>query len=335
MSTNECTAFMHYSKKKVFLPIPLLYFSLIWYQWYQNVLTGALSKGLALFELLCLIFVRVCFVLCYCMDCFGRYGLGKGSHTHMYVGRYVKCAFAYGKFDLTDVTLCGRQDIKIQLLTSLSIYLMKREVSNTVIKKKRKKKRKKLHLFTWKSIASEMWSPVSADFTDSWIALHGNLRGIVSESGLQWAVTLQRVELLYMETLGILLQKVVSNEWWLYRECWFTWNLEEYCFRKWSPVSGDFTESWIALHGTLRSIATESGLRRVVSSRWSFVRGFLCQNDVCCLFKTVVLLHCLFPGPVYLLWLPLFYFWVCWFLTHFVLVNRTFMYDIVEIIIYS
>ena len=101
------------------------------------------------------------------MDCFGRYGLGKGSHTHMYVGRYVKCAFAYGKFDLTDVTLCGRQDIKIQLLTSLSIYLMKREVSNTVIKKKRKKKRKKLHLFTWKSIASEMWSPVSADFTDS------------------------------------------------------------------------------------------------------------------------------------------------------------------------
>ena len=188
-----------------------------------------------------------------------------------------------------------------------------------------------------------------------------------------------------METWGVLFQKVVSSEWWFYRECWFTWNLEEYCFRKWSPLSGDFTES-VDLHGTLRSIASESGLQwvvtlqrvliymetwgvlfqkvvtseqwllqrvglpymepwavllqKVVSGEWShqdglLSGGFLCQNDVCCMFKTVVLLHCLFPGPVYLLWLLLFYFGVCWFLTHFVLVNRTFMYDIVEIIIDS
>ena len=192
-----------------------------------------------------------------------------------------------------------------------------------------------LNCFTWKleEFCFRKWSPVSGDFTES-VDLHGTLRSIASESGLQWVVTLQRV-LIYMEPWGVLLQKVVSSEWWLYRECWFTWKLEEFCFRKWSPVSSDFTESWIALHGTLSSTASESGLRRVVSSRWSFVGGFLCQNDVCCMFKTVVLLHCLFPGPVYLLWLSLFYFGVCWFLTHFVLVNRTFMYDIVEIIIDS
>ena len=73
---------------------------------------------------------------------FWQIRLEKGfTHTHLCGKIYVKCAFAYGKFDLPDVTLCGRQDIKIQLLASLSIYLMKREVSDTGIKKKQKKKK--------------------------------------------------------------------------------------------------------------------------------------------------------------------------------------------------
>ena len=83
---------------------------------------------------------------------FWQIWLEKGfTHTHACGKIYVKCAFAYGKFDLPDVTLCGRQDIKIQLLTSLSIYLMKREVSNTVIKKKEeedlKKERKRAFIY--------------------------------------------------------------------------------------------------------------------------------------------------------------------------------------------
>ena len=74
---------------------------------------------------------------------------------------------------------------------------------------------RELNCFTWKleEFCFRKWSPMSGDFTDSSTAF-------VSESGHQWAVTLQIVQLLYMEPWGVLFQKVVSKEWWLYRECW-------------------------------------------------------------------------------------------------------------------
>ena len=71
---------------------------------------------------------------------------------------------------------------------------------------------RELNCFTWKleEFCFRKWSPMSGDFTDSSTAF-------VSESGHQWAVTLQIVQLLYMEPWGVLFQKVVSKEWWLYR----------------------------------------------------------------------------------------------------------------------
>ena len=127
----------------MFLSIPLLYFSLIWYQ-YQNVLaifSQGTFKGTHSFW----IFV---FDICTCVFCFMLlYGLiwqiqlDKGfTHTHVCGKRCEMCICLWQEFDLPDVTLCGRQDVKIQLLTSLSIYLMKREVSNTVKKKLKIKK---------------------------------------------------------------------------------------------------------------------------------------------------------------------------------------------------
>ena len=85
------------------LSIPFLYFSLIWYRWIRQ--NGWWYQQL--FKNLCLMFVYVCFMFVIWLE----RGLICGKSLEMWI-----CLWP--EFDCPEVTLCGWQDIKIQLLTT-------------------------------------------------------------------------------------------------------------------------------------------------------------------------------------------------------------------------
>ena len=96
------------------LSIPFLYFSLIWYRWIRQ--NGWWYQQL--FKNLCLMFVYVCFMFVIWLE----RGLICGKSLEMWI-----CLWP--EFDCPEVTLCGWQDIKIQLLLLLLLKLIENNLS--------------------------------------------------------------------------------------------------------------------------------------------------------------------------------------------------------------
>ena len=106
------------------LSIPFLYFSLIWYRWIRQ--NGWWYQQL--FKNLCLMFVYVCFMFVIWLE----RGLICEKSLEMWI-----CLWP--EFDCPEVTLCGWQDIKIQLLLLL-VHHKELECHQHVKKRKKEKK---------------------------------------------------------------------------------------------------------------------------------------------------------------------------------------------------
>ena len=78
------------------------------------LLTGVILKGL-FFKNLCLMCVHVCFVLCLWSDWFCGLTWQK---VYISENSFEMCICLWPEFDCPEGTLCGWQDIKIQLLTN-------------------------------------------------------------------------------------------------------------------------------------------------------------------------------------------------------------------------